>query len=548
MWVTFVLFSLGVHFTLFWLKTRRRLEGMRGSVVLDPPDLRGSKLAAAFASGMFAGTAASLGAVLLEAFWGQNPFVAPLSHLACAYTAYYFIWLLSHRTVEKLRIEHRSRYAGLRRLGLVGLLRRGAYYVFCACAPLVLLFAVLVPTTDPRTDLSFWGFAYRWTVTAPSLFFLTVIGLLWADVALKKVGGELQAHRFRYGAWGALGFALLFVNFVAWPYAALHYPASWAGQNSEGLQRLLEAPIFGFFGIAFFKCFTAEFRSGEPDKRLRLSISFRRLSEGVSFRVSGWDLRTSKLTEDYYEAVSLLAQTCHNLRLSPTETQLAHDALALGAARKESEISDADLRRLHLHHSLASRNNREKCPGKASRAPGGPGLAERCPIRRNAHRLSPSALAGSAKKLIAGSLASRRASGGAADEARAGARKPCGVPANTDSNLLARAAGPVALLSGSDGEPPGLLGRPAWEQAYAVIAAMSGLLPERAARQILDPRGKNHALWVQRNAYKALFQLAKDDADMLRSSQAYSVLARVFDGELDDTLARILRGLRGCCG
>lgn len=522
-WVTFVLFALGVQFASYWLKTRKRLEKMRGSVLIDPPDLRESRFAALFASGLFAGTVVSFGVVSVEALCGSSDVAVTLAGYGCMVTGSYFAWRLGMRAEQKLRISHRPRYEPLRRIRLPGLLRNYRWFLAVLAVPLLVL-ALACPGPDPRTDLSLWGFAYRWTAAGPGLILSLLLVALFAEAARARVGGELKAARWRGAAWGSLGLVALWANHLLWPYVALYYPECWAGQNYAGIQRLLEAPIFGLLGVGFFKAFTKEFRSGEADKNFEHSDSFRRLSERISFTLSGFTVFSQRLTEDYYEASRLLEKTLASLGVGPRESQLAANALALAAAQTAGVLGKADLRRLHLHHARETRaaGARRQRPFPAPT----PDPARRCPQTRlraatsTVARVSRSAVWNLSRPPSAfhsgAPLAGLHASGtrGAHEDPRS-------------SHLLARSAEPVVAFPHVGGAPD-LPGRPCWQQAYVVVAAMSGLLPcPRASREVLDPRGKNHTLKPQRVAYQALLDLA-GDAELLPHTRAYGVLADLF--------------------
>ena len=547
-WVTFVLFSLGIHFTLHWWRVRARLEKSRATSIIAPPDIKESKLAALLASGMLGGTVVSFGVVVVEAFWGSNPVAVPLGSVGCVLAGYYFVWRLCMRADEKLRISQRPRYALLRSWRVPEFMKSSGL-ILVACAPAVLILGLAVPATDPRMDLTAWGFTYRWIACGPSIVFLILVASLWAEAARGRVGGELQGTRWRCGAVGTVGFITLWVNILVWPYVALYFPESWAGRHYGSLERLLEAPIFAFIGIAFFRCFTAEFRSGVADKRLQLSISFRRLSEKVSFVLSGWAVFSQKLSEDYYESSRLLEKTLSDLEVDPVGSQLAADALALGAAQQSGEVSQTDLRRLHLHQVLVAR---QSVPRRSRLGWWSTQRGAECTVRRKtalvlqrAGMLVKTTLTESHNALFAGvpvGLASSKAGPNLAAAPVFQGSSNTHFPGEPPRiNLLAQAAASVTTIPTS-GEAPDMPGHPLWEQAYIVVAALAGQLPTSVARSVLDPDGKNHTLKVQRCAFAALMALSEGDPNLLRQTRAYTVLSQLFGPRCEEILATARRG------
>lgn len=533
-WVTFVLFAVGVRFVRHWWKTRLELERMRGHSVLDPPDLKGSTLAVLLASAMFVGALVSFGVVVLEALWGASPVIVPLSAAGCTLTGYYFVWRLTQSVAQKLRIPRAPRYGTLRRWHGLTLLRASAG-VFAPCAPLVVICALAAPGIDPRTDMSGWGFAYRWISAAPSLFFLGFVAVLWREAAHGKVGGDLKAARWRFLAHGTLGFAALWANLLVWPYIALHLPGTLMADHYAGLERLMEAPIFAIAGIGFFRGFAAEFRGGAADRRLCVSVGLRRLSERVSFVLDGWTVDSQNLTEDYFESSRLLQKTLSNLGVDREGTQLATDALAMRCALLGGALSETDLKRLHLHHALETRRQVHPTDVRDTRSRSTNGRLGR------SLQIVPAGLPGARRSPAFPGLAAFRE----VFSAKATVSfldQPARSTSSGAPNPLARASGPVVGLP-LRGSAPDLPGLPLWQQAYVVVAAMSGLLScPRAARQILDPRGKHHAHKAQRSAYKALLDLTDADPRLLRRTRAHEVLEHLFDEGLDlalDSFERI---------
>lgn len=335
--------------------------------------------------GMVAGFLSSTTVYLLELRYEHSLFIGPLLFLGCSIIGLVFIAILAYVVRIKLRTDAYSEESTVKRAGISWSLRH-ANAIVLLTAVIAVVCAYKVPSPDLRTDLSAWGWAFRTAICVPGLFYTSAAAVIFARGAANTPRASAKNRRWRHATLGSMGFALLWINLWAWPLISLHPEIGWAATHAPGLERILEAPIFAFFGLAYARAFLPRYRTGSVDQLIAASMEAQSVSDNICAQLFGRHGVKLDIMDNALERLNILSRVGTKISLDPMEQRLARYALLIYAGYRRGVVSQEEIR--HLDDLTREQISAGTEPGTLPRAVG-PVLKLLDPSQSGQHFLSP---------------------------------------------------------------------------------------------------------------------------------------------------------------
>lgn len=367
---------------------------------------------------------------------GPDPLLEPIGLYPLHVVALVAIPEIAHIVARKMPTLRPLHRASTTRRTLVKILRHSRWVVWFGLIPAATVVAfggavgLDIPSMDLRTDLSSWGFAYRYMVCIPAVAYLLLITLLLLEGHVRQKGDPALQKAWSFFALGCMAKALVWGGQLFWPHLAIWYPDSPWGEAALEIARLEEVPLFLALGYFFYRGFVQpNYQSDGPtaEDTVRLIKTYHYTLNDVTRSADGSEQGSEMHTQEWnYQVGGLLEPLVEDLVLIDHHVA-QHDWHSKTAFRILAAIGSGRLERGRVRFLLELEDEVQRLPDNSP---------EKARAREYEYP----------KEILEFCLRL------------------------TDHRA-------IALLHR----------RPAWERAAAAVAAEVGLLPEDQAQALLDP-------------------------------------------------------------